>query len=104
MLHLRPGVREVFWPWLERTHPELVERYRGLYTRSSAAKEYRTRIEAFVTARRRAAWARHGRPPPPAAWRGRPGDERPPVTADPGATGGVHDGVAPAAGEQLSLL
>jgi hypothetical protein len=26
------------------------------------------------------------------------------VTADPGATGGVHDGVAPAAGEQLSLL
>ena len=104
VLHLRPGVREVFWPWLERTHPELVERYRGLYTRSSAAKEYRTRIEAFVTARRRAAWARHGRPPPPAAWRGRPGDERPPVTADPGATGGVHDGVAPAAGEQLSLL
>ena len=30
-LHLRPGVKEVFMSWLAAAHPELVERYQGLY-------------------------------------------------------------------------
>jgi DNA repair photolyase len=30
-LHLRPGVRELFMPWLERARPDLVERYKLLY-------------------------------------------------------------------------
>jgi DNA repair photolyase len=62
VLHLRPGVREVFWPWLEQRHPELVARYRELYRRSDAAKEYREHISAFVAERRQAAWRRFGRP------------------------------------------
>ena len=30
-LHLRPGVRELFMPWLARERPDLVERYDELY-------------------------------------------------------------------------
>ncbi len=30
-LHLRPGVRELFMPWLQRERPDLVERYDELY-------------------------------------------------------------------------
>lgn len=41
-LHLKPGVKQWFGFWLEREHPELVERYRHLYgDRSYAPKEYR---------------------------------------------------------------
>ena len=32
-LHLRPGVKEVFFEWLEAQRPDLVERYRQLYGR-----------------------------------------------------------------------
>jgi DNA repair photolyase len=31
LLHLRPGVREEFLPWLEKEHPDLVERYLQTY-------------------------------------------------------------------------
>jgi DNA repair photolyase len=31
LLHLRPGVREEFLPWLETEHPDLVERYLQMY-------------------------------------------------------------------------
>jgi DNA repair photolyase len=31
LLHLRPGVREEFLPWLEEEHPDLVERYLEMY-------------------------------------------------------------------------
>ena len=41
-LHLRPGAREWFFSWLEREHPELLDRYRRMYATSSyASKEYR---------------------------------------------------------------
>jgi DNA repair photolyase len=62
VLHLRPGVRELFWPWLEQAYPELVDRYTTLYRGANAPAEYRTTVEEFVAKRRRAAWARHGRP------------------------------------------
>jgi DNA repair photolyase len=31
LLHLRPGVREEFLPWLERAHPDLMPRYLEMY-------------------------------------------------------------------------
>jgi DNA repair photolyase len=31
MLHLRPGVREEFMPWLAQHHPDLVRRYERMY-------------------------------------------------------------------------
>lgn len=87
VLHLRPGVREVFWPWLEAEHPELVERYAALYPLrrrgGQADAAYRDRVVSFVRARRAAAWRRHGRPAVPRGWRGADGEERSPMTADP---------------------
>ena len=63
VLHLRPGVREVFWPWLRTTYPHLVERYRTLYRGSSAPRAYRDAITDFVARQRRRARRRHGQPP-----------------------------------------
>ncbi len=41
-LHLRPGTKEWFFGWLERAHPELVDRYRQMYGSGSyAPKGYR---------------------------------------------------------------
>jgi DNA repair photolyase len=34
LLHLRPGVREEFMPWLEGAYPDLVPRYEEMYTRA----------------------------------------------------------------------
>ena len=65
VLHLRPGVREVFWPWLEQHHPELVDRYQSLYRRSNASDDYSKAVTGFVDQQRQAAWRRHGKPPPP---------------------------------------
>jgi DNA repair photolyase len=49
LLHLRPGVREEFLPWLGRTHPDLLPRYQALYARSSyAPKSSRDRLTAMV--------------------------------------------------------
>jgi DNA repair photolyase len=54
LLHLRPGVREEFMPWLEEHHPELVPRYRQLYRRSyaptSARSDLGTRVASIVRA------------------------------------------------------
>ena len=41
-LHLKPGVKEWYFHWLEQDHPELLPRYRELYKRGTyAPKEYR---------------------------------------------------------------
>ncbi len=42
ILHLRPGVRELFLPWLQRERPDLVETYAALYASPSgyAPQEY----------------------------------------------------------------
>jgi DNA repair photolyase len=61
VLHLRPGVREVFMPWLEHTYPHLVARYRTLYRGSQPPKEYRAGVHQFVEERRRRAQRRYGR-------------------------------------------
>jgi DNA repair photolyase len=52
-LHLRPGVKEEFMPWLEATYPELVAGYRRLYRGSNAPKAVRERIGERVRAEKR---------------------------------------------------
>lgn len=59
-LHLRPGVKEEFMPWLEREYPELVEGYRRLYRGSNAPKATRQAIAERVGEARR----RHPLPEP----------------------------------------
>ena len=75
VLHLRPGVREVFWPWLTEHHPDLVARYSSLYRRSDAADDYRNAVTAFVAEQRKVAWKRHGKPGGSNPWRSA-GDDR----------------------------
>jgi DNA repair photolyase len=48
LLHLRPGVREEFLPWLAAQHPELLERYRRMYARPYGPKEDRDRLARRV--------------------------------------------------------
>jgi DNA repair photolyase len=54
LLHLRPGVREEFLPWLEDNYPELVSRYRELYPHAYAPpalrKEIGRRVASIVRA------------------------------------------------------
>jgi DNA repair photolyase len=49
LLHLRPGVREEFMPWLEQHHPDLVERYETLYRHSYASSDERRRMGRQVS-------------------------------------------------------
>jgi DNA repair photolyase len=52
-LHLRPGVKEEFLPWLEEAYPELVPDYRRLYRGSNAPKALREQISDRVRAEKR---------------------------------------------------
>ena len=49
-LHLRPGTKEWYMQWLEREHPELVEKYRYMYygQGSYAPKDYRSWLAAKI--------------------------------------------------------
>ena len=85
-LHLRPGVREEFLPWLEREYPQLLPGYRRMYRGSNAPKQVRDRISATV----QAAVRDHPLAPPPnetVAFRGerepRPASPPPPPPAPP---------------------
>jgi DNA repair photolyase len=55
LLHLCPGVKEEFMPWLEQHHPDLVPRYRELYPRAYASPPDRERIGRQVAGLVRAA-------------------------------------------------
>jgi DNA repair photolyase len=46
VLHLRPGVRDVFAPWLAELRPDLADRYRTWYRGSYAPKHLRHEIVA----------------------------------------------------------
>ena len=52
-LHLRPGVKEEFLPWLEEAYPELVAGYRRLYRGSNAPKPVREEIADRVRSEKR---------------------------------------------------
>ena len=47
-LYLKPGVKEWFMQWLARDHPELVDRYRQLYTGAYAPVGYRKWLAARI--------------------------------------------------------
>jgi DNA repair photolyase len=51
-LHLRPGVRQLFMPWLERERPDLVARYERLYGARNGylAREEQQKLSARVRA------------------------------------------------------
>jgi DNA repair photolyase len=49
LLHLRPGVREEFLPWLEEKHPDLVARYVGMYRHPYGPKATREGLGHQVT-------------------------------------------------------
>jgi DNA repair photolyase len=48
LLHLRPGVREEFLPWLVEHYPDLVPRYERMYVRSYAPAADRTALGRAV--------------------------------------------------------
>ncbi|HEY2803471.1 MAG TPA: radical SAM protein [Actinomycetota bacterium] len=48
LLHLRPGVREEFMPWLEEAYPDLVPRYEEMYTRAYGPNADRKALGAGV--------------------------------------------------------
>ena len=51
LLHLRPGVREEFMPWLQEHHPDLVHRYERMYRdRPYGPKADREALSARTTA------------------------------------------------------
>jgi len=52
-LHLRPGVKEEFMPWLEEAYPELVPDYRRLYRGSNAPRSVREELAGRVRAEQR---------------------------------------------------
>jgi DNA repair photolyase len=73
VLHVRPGIREHFMPWVQRTYPWLYPRYVELYgNRAYAPKAYQQEVAArFAEIRERHRIGEHGhrRPAP----RERPG-------------------------------
>jgi DNA repair photolyase len=66
-LHLRPGVKEEFLPWLEEAYPELLPDYRRLYQGSNAPRSVREEIADRVRSekRRHPAFASPGSPATP---------------------------------------
>jgi DNA repair photolyase len=95
-LHLRPGVKEEFMPWLEEAYPELVAGYRRLYRGSNAPKAVQEEIAGRVRAEKRRHRTFASRATPATARRlpdRRPGDSATPdpqprdsPTFDPGPT------------------
>jgi DNA repair photolyase len=88
VLHLRPGLREVFEPWLAEVRPDLVVRYRRLYAGTYAPDRERRRIVGLVHELLDA----HG------------GPRSAPLRAPPSGPRVTPDGQVNAAGEQLALL
>src|SRR5436305_4550479 len=49
LLHLRPGVKEEYMPWLERTRPDLLTLYNELYPGSYAPKARQRELSRLVS-------------------------------------------------------
>jgi hypothetical protein len=77
-LHLRPGVREHYLSWLERTRPDLVgemrRRYRTAYLPAAQQRGLSDQVAALVRVARQAGQAQTGPGPGP--------DQEVPVGAD----------------------
>jgi DNA repair photolyase len=48
LLHLRPGVREQYMPWLEEQRPDLLPLYEKLYPRAYAPKDQQKKLSRIV--------------------------------------------------------
>src|SRR4051812_33422520 len=48
LLHLRPGVKEQYMPWLEKQRPDLLQLYEQLYPRAYAPKEQQKKLSRIV--------------------------------------------------------
>jgi DNA repair photolyase len=65
LLHLRPGVREEFLPWLAETYPDLVERYEDLYRKPYAPAAERDALGRRVSGLVRSLGGVRSAAPPP---------------------------------------
>jgi DNA repair photolyase len=74
LLHLRPGVREEFMPWLAEQYPELVDRYEAMYAKPYGPAADRTRLGATVGGIVRSLGGTRPALPEPPRWRRRAGD------------------------------
>jgi DNA repair photolyase len=64
-LHLKAGVKQWFFGWLEREHPGLLPKYRSMYGSGAyAPKEYRTWLAGRIRPLIRAHGLERGRPDP----------------------------------------
>jgi DNA repair photolyase len=75
LLHLRPGVREEFMPWLAEQYPDLVPRYEAMYRRPYASAEDRKALGERVSSIVRALGGTRPRPERPDRWH--PGADEP---------------------------
>jgi DNA repair photolyase len=48
LLHLRPGVKEQYMPWLEKQRPDLLPLYEKLYPRAYAPKDHQKKLSRIV--------------------------------------------------------
>jgi DNA repair photolyase len=69
LLHLRPGVREEFMPWLAEHYPDLVDRYEAQYARPYASAADRRALGNRVSAIVRALGGIRPAPETPRRWR-----------------------------------
>ena len=77
LLHLRPGVREEFMPWLAKHYPDLVERYETMYAKPYAPANDRDALGRRVAGLIRALGGVRPAKPPPERFRRGHGDPTP---------------------------
>jgi DNA repair photolyase len=65
LLHLRPGVKEEFMPWLAAEYPDLLDRYERMYRRPYASPEDRKSLTDTVAGITRALGGLQPASPPP---------------------------------------
>jgi DNA repair photolyase len=65
LLHLRPGVKEVYMRWLEDNYPDLVPRYKAMYSTAYASPSDRKSFGARFSELRESFGPRRRRNPPP---------------------------------------
>jgi DNA repair photolyase len=69
LLHLRPGVREEFMPWLAEHYPDLVPRYEAMYAKPYAPAAARDHLGKSVGGMVRALGGARPAAGPPRRWR-----------------------------------
>jgi DNA repair photolyase len=77
LLHLRPGVREEFMPWLAEQFPDLVPRYEAMYRTAYATVQDRKQVGERVSSMVRALGGTRLRPERADRWRPAGGDPEP---------------------------